>query len=78
MWRFQLKRKPVSPLHRELSDLKTAFAKTDLLLERMSDDFWRGGGVCCPECGVEGYRELGWKQERREKRIRQLEKKLGV
>jgi hypothetical protein len=39
-------------------------------------EFWLDGGVCCPCCGVPGYSEMMSAQERRERRILYIEKKL--
>ncbi|WP_144106797.1 hypothetical protein [Paraburkholderia sp. BCC1886] len=64
------------PLRTELAHLRRRIRKTGDYLSKLSSDFWRRGGICCPSCGVEGYSDLQMKQERREKRLLQLLDKL--
>ena len=65
-----------SPLKTELKNLKKKIAEDDLRLAQMSDDFWQNGGICCPSCGVPGFRDLCDKQDRRSLRVKGIEKKL--
>ena len=75
--KFFGKRPKLTGLKLELANLQKQIIRTDRHLEEMSDEFWRSGGVCCPSCGMPGYSELMWKQERRELRVKQIEKKLN-
>lgn len=72
-WFFRPK---LSPLKRELKNLYNNITRTETLLGIMNDEFWRDGGVCCPYCGCPGYRELTYKNERREERVKQIKYKL--
>ncbi|VBQ81368.1 hypothetical protein [Burkholderia pseudomallei] len=66
----------LSGLKRELEGLKRNIDRTDELMSQLESEFWAGGGVCCPGCGVPGYSELQLKQERREHREKQIVAKL--
>jgi hypothetical protein len=66
----------VSPLKTELENLKKRFAEDEVRLQKVSDDFWRNGGICCPGCGVRGFLDLQFKQERRLLRMDGIKKKL--
>lgn len=67
----------MSPLKIELANLRKRFAENEVRLQRASDDFWRNGGICCPGCGVPGFLDLQFKQERRLLRIDGLKRKLS-
>jgi hypothetical protein len=65
-----------SPLRTELTNLKAKVLREDIRLGELNRQFWLDGGICCPCCGVPGYSEAMSAQERRELRIRYIEKKL--
>ncbi|EPS1221624.1 hypothetical protein ACVBR5_000850 [Burkholderia cenocepacia] len=65
-----------SGLKQELEGLKRNIDRTDELMSQLESDFWGSGGVCCPSCGVRGYSELQLKQERRERRVKEVVAKL--
>ena len=67
----------MSKLKEELANLNKNIIETDNYLGALAHEFWRNGGICCPTCGVEGYGELELKQERRWKRIEEVEAKLA-
>lgn len=69
-------KKPQSGLKLELVNLRKRYSETEDYLSRLSNEFWRADGVCCPSCGVPGYSELLLKQERREKRIAEIMQRL--
>jgi hypothetical protein len=71
------RREKLSPLRVELNNLVRSVERTERYLDRMGVEFWADGGVCCPSCGCPDYSELMGKQERREKRIAYLKRKLG-
>ena len=66
----------MSPLRRELRNLKTKVQQEDFRLSQLEMEFWEMGGVCCPSCGIPGFSEARDAQERRLQRIHYLEKKL--
>ncbi len=63
-------------LKKELEYLLANISRTEDYMAELADEFWERGGVCCPDCGVRGYSELGLKQERRYKRVREIREKL--
>jgi len=65
-----------SPLRAELTALKAKVQRVDFRMADIEREFWLDGGVCCPCCGVPGYSEMMSAQERRERRILYIEKKL--
>ncbi|AJX61008.1 hypothetical protein AQ938_06660 [Burkholderia pseudomallei] len=65
-----------SGLKQELDGLKRNIDRTDELMSQLASEFWMSGGVCCPGCGVPGYSELELKQERRERRVKEIVAKL--
>jgi len=82
MWRLmsniKFKKAPMSPLKKELINLESRIEKDNDLLSEIERDFWENGGTCCPSCGVRGFSDLVNKQERREKRVAQIRKKLNI
>ncbi len=67
----------MSPLRFEARALKVKIARVDDEISAISQRFWASGGVCCPSCGVPGFSEMVCKQERREKRLDNLYRKLA-
>ena len=77
IWSMIFGRRPrPSPLKIELQNLYLKVAQTDQHLFELERGFWKNGGICCPGCGVPGYRDLCEKQERRLLRISGIEAKL--
>ncbi len=74
-WFFGPRRR-LSPLKIELANLRRVYASDEMRLSSMADDFWQNGGICCPGCGMPGYRDLEEKQERRLCRMSGIEQKL--
>lgn len=68
---------PPGSLESELDNLRRNYRRTSEHLARVSQNFFENGGICCPGCGVSGYRDLEEKNERRLKRIGEIEKKLA-
>jgi len=60
------KKKPRSRLAQQIAALKAAIAREDEELAKIEQQFWRDGGVCCPDCGEPGYSDRERAQERRE------------
>jgi hypothetical protein len=69
--------KHLSPLQQELVNLNRSIDSTDVNLSYLASKFWRDGGICCPDCGVPGFSDLVAKQERRHKRVAEIEAKLA-
>jgi DNA repair exonuclease SbcCD ATPase subunit len=67
-----------SPLEREIQSIERKILREELRMDRLSAQFWADGGVCCPSCGVPGYSELMFAQERREAWLKILREKLAV
>lgn len=65
-----------SPLEKELRNLRKNIERTDEHLQKLSDDFWREGGACCPHCRVPGFSGLAKQQHRRRERVSQIVQEL--
>ena len=59
-------------LEDEINQLKRKLYKEELCMGALSDRYFEDGGICCPNCGLPGYRKLGMAQDRREKWLKIL------
>jgi hypothetical protein len=62
-------------MERDIVRLERKIAREEDRMSEISDDFFKNGGVCCPSCGVPGYSDLQYKQERRERWLKILKAK---
>jgi hypothetical protein len=63
-------------LRREIAAIERKMHKVELQMDKLEAQFWKNGGVCCPTCGLPGYSDLEWAQERREAWLKILRAKL--
>jgi hypothetical protein len=64
-------------LTREIVRLERKMAREEAHMNRITEEFWENGGVCCPGCGVPGYSELQRRQEHREQWLQMLREKAA-
>jgi hypothetical protein len=70
-----------SPIKREITNLRSAISRTEQRIQEMEDTAWSTWGICCHSCAASAeygptYWNLGEKNERRQKRLNELERKL--